>query len=230
MTTADVVTAVFTAVAAIAAIAAVVAAGKARGTSASANITAKDANAVARDARDTAKLANEIATEANKIANQAVQDARDAQLKIIWHDMFRAVNRFLNINPSAEDMGALLNELRLSAILLGDELDWPGLDEWLAQEQVLLATIARECHLRYVRDQPQTPEAIVEVFAPIHTWAVAYLSNLRYLRSHGPDSAEAAQVSQLAQIAAERQLGIYTRNGWGQPPTEIDGIEPLTPS
>lgn len=227
MNTADVVTALFTAVAAIAAIAAVVVAVRARGTSASANTTAKDANAIARGARDAAETSNEIATKANKISNQAIQDAREAQLKVTWHDMLRAVNRFLNINPSTEDIGPAFTEMRVSAILLSDELKWPGLDKWLAQEQVLAATIGRDCDLQYQRNRPQTPEAVVEIFAPMHTWAATYLSNLRYLRERGPDSAEADQVSQLAEIAAERQRGIYTRNGWGTPPTELDGIEPL---
>lgn len=143
--------------------------------------------------------------------------------------MLRAVKRFLNINRSTEDIGPAFNELRLSAILLGDELKWPRLDKWVAQEQVLVATICRDCDLQYKGNRPQTLEALVEIFAPIHTWAAAYLSNLRYLRERGPDSAEADQVAQLAEIAAERQLEIYTRNDWGTPPVEFDGIEPLKP-
>lgn len=229
MNTADLLTAAFTAVAAIAAIAAAVIAGRARGTSASANTTAKDANAIARDARDAATKSNEIAAEANKISTQAVQDSRNARLEVIWHNMLKAVNRFLNINPRREDISPALNELRVSAILLVDELEWPGFDQWAGQEQVLLATIGRDCELQYVRDPPQSVEQEVAIFAPMHTWAAAYLLNLRYLRKIGPHSAEANQVLKLARAASDNQLKIYERNGWGTPPTDLEGIEPLNP-
>ena len=112
---AEVVTAVFTAVAAIAGIGAVAAAVRARGTAASAKTTAKDANAIARGARDVATKSNEIAVEANRISNQAVQDAQHARLEVIWHNMLKAVNQFLNFNLSREDISPALNELRVSA-------------------------------------------------------------------------------------------------------------------
>ena len=111
-------------------------------------------------------------------------------------------------------------------MLLIDELNWPGLDKWLGQEQVLAATIGREWTDRYQLNPPQTPEAELEILAPMHRWAAAYLSNLRYWRALGPDSAEADQMSQLAEIAAAHRLEIYARNGCGTPPTELDASSP----
>ena len=168
MNPAEAATAFFTAVAAVAAVAAVVVAIGARGVAASANTTAKDANGIAKGARDVAKTSNDIAAQANEISIQANQHAQDAQLAIIWHGMLSAVNKFLNIDLNRDDVGTAFNELRLSAILLTDELTWPELDKWLSQEQVLAATIARDCMARYEQLSPSTAEAEIEEIGRAH--------------------------------------------------------------
>lgn len=224
---ADGLTALFTAIAAAAAIYAAVVAARAHGTSATANTVARDANTVARDARDAADEANKIAQEANKISNLAVQDARDARVEVIWHNMLKAVNRFLNFHPGREDIGPPLTELRVSAMLLGDETDVPKLDEWLAQEQVLVPAIARECLTRLEKNPPRSAEEEFELIAPLSKWATVYISNLRYARKRGRDAID--EIAQLKEAAAEQQREIFARNGWGTPPEGWEGVGPLTP-
>lgn len=217
-------------VAAIAAIVSAVIANRAHSTSASANTTAKDANSIARGARTAAQESNAIAEKANELSNQAIQDAREAQLDVIWQDIIRSVNTFLNINPVTEDIGNAFSELRLSEMQLIDKLDWQGLDTWLAAENGLAATIARDCRERWNREKPQTAEAAVEVTKHMSDWAVAYLNNLRLLRGNGLTSELADQMSRVTQHAIDSRQEIYNRNGWGTPPTEIDGVEPLKPN
>ena len=224
---ADIITAIATVVAAIAAIAAVIVAVRARGTSASANITAKDANSIARQARDAAKESNSIAVDANRLSGQAIQDAKDAQVTVQWHGILRCVNEFLNFDPLRRDVGPLLTDLRHNAMVLIDETDWPGLDTWMTQGQGLGTAIGREILEKARANRPCDIHEELALTEPMRTWALAYLNNLRFLRKSGPGPDTTRQLKQLEEAAAQNRADLFKRYGWGEPPQELMGVEPL---
>jgi hypothetical protein len=55
-------------------------------------------------------------------------------------------------------------------------------------------------------------------------WCAVLSQNLRHLRNVGNDP---AAISSLTENATATLLAVYARNGWGEPPTALEGVQPL---
>lgn len=201
-----------------------VVAGRAKGTAESANLISKDANQLARQA-------NDLSAESNTVARQAVEDARAAPLAISWDAALVALAPLLTIDVFAESASPLTTELRARLTLLVDRLDdWDGFDEWLAVEFRLGMGLAQEALAKRDNEgQRLSIDRVLGLLEPLHTWAVAFNSNLRLFRREGYDG---GAVGRLTAVARERTETLYSRNahrGWTAPPERLPGISPLEP-
>lgn len=165
-------------------------------------------------------LSNRRAKASEEVAREALHDARDAKRQALWSEAIEAVHRVI-IDPTAEPVGDRMQTMRIRIVALVDGLpDWHGFDRWLATEHTLGAALGREVMTR-VRPQ----QGIEEHFAtlkPFMDWGMALAQNLRHFRKVGYS---AADVRDLRENAWSVLRNVYERNGWGEPPSELEEMQ-----
>ena len=161
-------------------------------------------------------LATKQSKEALAVSQRAAVDAR-------WFALQEAVQRLIGFDPTAEPVGERLANLRIAMVALVDHLpEWGELDRWLEAERALGATYGRQ-----VMDAAKPGDNVeqrLQNLEPLMTWAQAFSSNLRFLKSKGRDAASLETLTSHAEGLVKQ---IHEKNGWDLPPRTNPRVQPL---
>jgi len=142
----DVVVAAAAVVSAVAAVAAVTWAKRAHAAAESAKWVAKEANRLAKDANEIATSANGYASKSNEIARSAVDQAKEAELRLLWNEAILALENIRLVDLDKTDLEPGFTNLNGRLSLLADALnpnhEWPMIYEWLTDEMQVGMTLA----------------------------------------------------------------------------------------
>lgn len=172
-------------------------------------------------------LANQRARAGETTAREALDDARLARIQALelalWTSLLEAVNKFANFDPAREPIGTRLDDLRIRMMLLIDHSDdWDGFDKWLAEEHALGTALGRQAMELHVKGE--AVDAFLARIGPYSNWAVALITNLRWLRRNGYKKRE---ISYLYGHAKDTRAALYEARQWGPMPVEVPGLVAL---
>lgn len=161
-------------------------------------------------------LSNRRSKEALQLSKKAAVDAR-------WSSLQEAVQRLMAFDPTAEPVGERLANLRIGMVALIDELpEWTSLDVWLETEHALGATLGRQV-METAKPGDSVEQRLINL-DPLMTWAQALSSNLRHLKSKGPDP---EALKKLASHNKSLIAQTHEKNGWDPRPEANPRIKPL---
>lgn len=169
------------------------------------------------------------ADRAEKRSEQAEATAEKLRMSQLWGDLIAQIQPFASIVLPAPDLGDRLLALRSATVELIDNTrstEWPLLDDWLAAEHALGTLYARRTLDTLDRTKPRTPDDVLDAHAPLHTWATAYLVNVRRFRRVGPGVEASTALPKLLQNARGLTEQICSEQGWPLPALP-DTVKPL---
>lgn len=158
----------------------------------------------------------------NRRSTEALELSKRAEASTVWSPVQDAVQRLIGFDPSQENVGERLANLRIAGIALADDLGWEGLDPWLQAERALGSAYARQA----MNDSSpnDTPDRRLDVTQPYWTWAHVLGNNLRRFRKEGY---KVGEMDSLRGHAVSEVKRIHAKHGWPLPPTTLPGVEPL---
>lgn len=150
----------------------------------------------------------------NKRSKEALAASERAATNAQWSAAQEAVQRLMAFDPTQEPVGERLANLRISLTALVDELpEWHNLGPWLDVERALGMALSRQ-----VMDSATPSDSVderLQKLEPVQTWAQAFSTNLRVLKSKGYDPDPLAK---LTARGKEYITNVHRNNGWELPP------------